>query len=261
MLLDDFKYMWCGKSVKSLGKEDAQLLNCVNLSNKPNGIAMLLLHGFTSSPAVYREIMPAFSEYDAVYCPVLPGHAESIAAFSKATAEQWLECSYNAYLSLSKNYDKIDVLGLSLGGVLALSVSHKFKVNHLYLLAPALRLHGCMSLWLRLAIFLRFMGLRKIGNRGGNLHSNKFQEITYSQLPLNAIIELLTLIKNYPFKQPNCPTDLFLGRFDEVVDSNAVETLFKNANNIKIHWLENSAHVLPLDNDLAKISDIIRINI
>lgn len=261
MILDDFRYMWRGKEIKALHKSDADLLQSVNLHNKPYGKAILLLHGFTSSPAVYREILPLLKDYDAIYCPVLPGHAASVNDFSKATAEQWLNCSYNAYLSLATNYKTIDVMGLSLGGLLALGVSHKFPVNHLYLLAPALKLQGFLRTWLAAAYLLRFIGLKNIKNRGGNLHSDKFQEITYRQIPMNAIIELLTLIKKFYFKSPTCPTDLFLGRFDEVVDSNAVADLFADSKNTKIHWLENSAHVLPLDGDYSKIASLLQTNI
>ncbi len=261
MILEDFKYMWRGQEVKSLSRSDASLLKSINLQNKQNGKAILLLHGFTSSPAVYREIIPYLDAYDAIYCPILPGHANSIDEFSKATAEQWLDYSYNAYLSLASNYNKIDVLGLSLGGLLALKISEKFTVNHLYLLAPALILHGWPKIWLYAAFFLKFMGLKKIKNRGGNLHSDKFQEITYKQLPINSIIQLLSFIENYSFKQPNCPTDLFLGKFDEVVDSNAVANLFVSSATNKIHWLENSAHVLPIDGDYQLITTIIKENI
>jgi carboxylesterase len=261
MIIEDFSYMWCGREIKPLQKSDANLLQSISLHNQNNGKAILLLHGFSSSPAVYREFFPALKDYDAIYCPILPGHADCIEAFSNATAEQWLNCSYNAYLSLATNYKTIDVLGLSLGGLLALSVSHKFPVNHLYLLAPALKLRGSIRAFLFAAYLLRFMGLSNIKNRGGNLRFDKFQEITYKKIPINSLIQVLSLIKKFYFSPPICPTDLFLGRFDEVVDSNAVADLFSNSSFTKVHWLDNSAHVLPLDADYAKIVTLLQTNI
>lgn len=261
MIVEDFRYMWCGQEVRVLQNSEVDLLQQVKLHKNSRGKAILLLHGFTSSPAVYRQIIPSLKDYDAIYCPILPGHANSIDAFSKSTSEQWLDCSYSAYLSLASNYEKIDVLGLSLGGLLALNVSNKFPVNHLYLLAPAIKLNGWLTGWLWAAFFLKFLGLSKIQNRGGNLRSDKFQEITYRQLPINSIIQLLSLIKNYYFKEPTCPTDLFLGRFDEVVDSYAVANLFANTSSTKIHWLENSAHVLPIDADYQYIVSVLHSNI
>ncbi|MGL6036951.1 MAG: alpha/beta hydrolase, partial [Legionella sp.] len=44
-----------------------------------------------------------------------------------------------------------------------------------------------------------------------------------------------------------------LGAHDQVVNSKKVEQLFSSLPNATIHWLSNSAHVLPLDNDLAQI--------
>ena len=50
-----------------------------------------------------------------------------------------------------------------------------------------------------------------------------------------------------------CPTDLFLGRHDRVIDNKRVSEAFKQQHQARIHWLEHSAHVLPLDNDLSEI--------
>lgn len=249
----DFGYMWCGKEKRALTTDETNLLREVDIRKRPEGRAMLLLHGFTSSPAVYREIIPRFTMYDALYCPVLPGHAESVEAFSAATAQQWLECANQAYVNLAKDYAKVDVLGLSLGGFLALKVAEKYPVNHLFVLAPALKLQRWSAGLLVLAKILNALGIKKLANVGGDLHSKEFQEITYRVMPLPVAIQLLSLIVNNQFVLPNCPTDLLLGKYDQVVDSNAVAKLFIDSKLTTTHWLTNSAHVLPLDGDIQKI--------
>lgn len=253
----DFGYMCCGKEIRVLEAEEDYLLREVNIRKNPQGRAILLLHGFTSSPAVYREIIPSLSMYDAIYCPVLPGHAESLDAFSKATSAQWLECASQAYVSLAKDYAQIDVLGLSLGGFLAIKVAEKYPVNHLFALAPCLSLQRWSAGMLVLARVLKALGVKKLSNAGGDLHSKDFQEITYRFMPLPVAIQLLSLIVNNHLVLPNCKTDLFLGKYDQVVDSNAVANLFKDSKLTTTHWLNNSAHVLPLDGDLPKIISVI----
>lgn len=253
MKKDDFRYMRRGQSLATLTSADLEYMKPVSIQSKARDRALLVLHGFSSSPAVYRYLLPQIKGYDAIVCPVLPGHAQSIDAFSESKAAQWLEAAKNACEPLVSNYSQVDVLGLSLGGLLATELSHSYPIHHLYLLAPALKLKFNLSTTLLLARFLHALGFRQLRNGAGNIRSDDFAEIAYRKLPIPAIIEMLNLAKNYQWTPPTCPVDLFLGRFDEVVDSEAVEALFKPLPQAKIHWLENSAHVLPLDSDLSQI--------
>jgi carboxylesterase len=155
--------------------------------------------------------------------------------------------------SLISEYKKLDVLGLSLGGLLACELNKQFPLNHLYLLAPALKLHMNVNTMINIARLLKYLGFVHLRNAAGNISHTEHAEITYRKLPLATIIEILHLVQHYQWVPPNCPTDLFLGTNDLVVNSEAVEQLFRPSANTNIHWLHNSAHVLPLDNDLNKI--------
>ncbi|HAT8859251.1 TPA: alpha/beta fold hydrolase [Legionella pneumophila subsp. pneumophila] len=257
MKINDFRYMRRGKHLSELQSEEANLLAPVNQRGKGTDRALLVLHGFSSSPAVYRYLIPNLKNYDAILCPVLAGHAESIEAFSKSTAADWLQSAKNACELLINQYQKVDVLGLSLGGLLACQLSQSFAINHLFLLAPALKLHMRTNAMLKLAQILKCLGFRQLRNAAGNLITDEHAEIAYRKLPISTIIEMLTLAQQYEWLPPACPADLFLGIHDQVVASQQVEQLFCNLPNVKIHWLKNSAHVLPLDNDLNEIIDCI----
>jgi len=260
MNINDFQYMWRGKAIRPLLDQEAYLLLPIDIRRRDSGRALLLLHGFSSSPAIYRELMPAFTLYDAVLCPVLPGHAHSIQSFAQATAIEWLDEAVQACQTLVQRYDQVDVMGLSLGGLLACKLGQEFTLHHLYLLAPALKLHGFTGFLLAVARFLRYLGLKRIPNHAGNFHTKGHEELTYRQLPLSAIVEILSLVQNNQFVMPSCPTDVFLGRHDEVVDSPAIAALFANKPNTTIHWLENSAHILPLDGDIQAIVECVEKN-
>lgn len=253
MTIQDFCFAWRGKQQAFLSEKDVNLLEPIALYNQNHGRALLLLHGFSSSPAVFRAILPQLPAYDAIVCPVLPGHAESITAFAKVTSNDWIVTAEQACEMLLARYHLVDVMGLSLGGLLACHLSSKYTLNHLYLLAPALDLQLPLNLTLFAAQCLKSLGVRLLRNRAGNLQSNQFSELTYRQLPLHAIIEILSLVKHFQFKQPNCPTDVLLGRFDKVVDSKKIAARFKANSVATIHWLEHSAHILPLDGDIQTI--------
>lgn len=253
MKIDDFRYMWRGKQLEPLDEKHADMLKEITICKKNTGRALLLLHGFSSSPAVFREIVPQLPSYDAVLCPVLPGHGDSIAAFAKVSYSDWLTHSEELCEKLCKQYEKVDVMGLSLGGLLACHLSQKFKINHLYLLAPALILRVNAKATLKLAQLLKGLGFHYLRNRAGNLKSSANKELAYRQIPLSSIIEILKLIQTFTFTPPQCPVDVFLGAFDEVINSKKVAELFNKAPNAKIHWLYESAHVLPLDAELVTI--------
>ena len=253
MNIQDFCFTWRGQQQGHLLKKDAHFLKPIDIRGQGREHALLLLHGFSSTPAVFRAMLPELTGYDAVVCPVLPGHADSILSFSKATACEWMSAAELACEALLKEYTFVDVLGLSLGGLLACHLSHRFALNRLYLLAPAIDLRLNLDLSLVAARILTRLGFRRLRNRAGNLHTDHYRELTYRQLPIASIIEILTLVQNFQFMPPDCPTDVFLGCFDEVVDSTKVACRFENIPSAKIHWLENSAHILPLDGDIEII--------
>jgi len=254
---DDFRYMRRGKQLSGLTREEMTLLAPVNQCGSGSEKALLLLHGFSSSPAVFRCLIPKIKQYDAIVSPVLQGHAESIESFSLSKAEDWRNTAIRTCETLFSKYTKVDVLGLSLGGLLACELSQSFPVNHLFLLAPALRLKINISIMLKLAQILKCLGFSQLRNNAGNLLTNEQAEIAYRNLPLTAIIEMLTLAQNYQWVAPSCPIDLFLGTHDDVVDSAQVNELFKELPDTRIHWLKNSAHILPLDNDFNEIAECI----
>ena len=249
----DFEYMHRGKAVRALPAEEMDLLKPIDNKGSGRNRALLLFHGFSSSPAVYRQLAPSLTMYDAIVCPLLPGHGDSIDAFSKVNATQWIECAEQTCEQLLNTYQSVDVLGLSLGGILALHLSHRFRIHHLFLLAPALSL--CLNVHLTLFVtrLTYLLGVRYIPNKAGNIYTPGHPELSYRQLPLKAAIEILTLIKTFQWSPPTCPVDVFLGRYDEVVHSTKVAALFSQLPNAQIHWLENSAHVLPLDGDVNEI--------
>ena len=253
----EFRYMHRGVQLDYPAEQDKSLLRSVQIQNKGKKKALLLLHGFSSSPAVYRQLIPLLPAYQAIVCPVLPGHADSIKAFSQAQAAEWLSTAEQHCQQLMLSYQQIDVLGLSLGGLLASHLAQKFSLNHLFLLAPALRLQVSVRQTLALFRCLSKLGFIELRNKAGNLLAPLAAELSYRRVPLSAFISILEMLQTYEWEPPACPTDVFLGLHDEVVDSQAVDQLFRGRPQTEIHWLTDSAHVLPLDNDYQLIANCI----
>lgn len=250
---NDFRHMNRGKQLSSLAPHERQLLEPINQRGDKYDKALLLLHGFSSSPAAFRYLIPALKNYDAIVCPALPGHGESIEAFSRSKSDEWYSSAKGLCKELVDHYQQVDVLGLSLGGLLACELSKEFNLHHLFLLAPALKLNLNSVFMLKLAKLLKKIGFTHLRNAAGNLLNEDITELSYRKIPITVIIEILHYINQYQWLPPTCPTDLFLGNFDAVVSSSHVAQLFSSLPNAKIHWLKNSAHVLSLDNDKEEI--------
>lgn len=260
MNIDDFRCMRRGVQLSTLNKNELSLVAPVEQRTNKKQRALLLFHGFSSSPAVYRRLIAALDCYDAIICPALLGHASDLASFSVVKTKDWFLQAEQTYKQMNAEFEQVDVMGLSLGGLLACHLSKQFTLRQLYLLAPALDLQLAIKPTLYLAKTLYWLGFRYIPSAAGDLYASKFCEIAYRQLPLQIIIELLSTIRQFQFSVPSCPTDLFLGRHDKVVSSWQVAERFANHDKVTIHWLENSAHVLPLDGDLANIIACIKKN-
>lgn len=254
---NDFRYMLRGKQLYDLKEKDFPLLSSIEKHGTKNERVLLLLHGFSSSPAVYRFLIPQLKNYDAIICPALPGHGESIEAFSQATADQWVSFVTVICEDLFKKYQKVDILGVSLGGLIACKMSERFTFNHMFLLAPALKLRMKIPFYLKLIRLVQKLGFKELRGAAGNILSNKHAEISYRKWPLSPVYEIFNMVYCHQWVAPTCPVDLFLGKHDAVVASLEVEKLFQNLPNAAIHWLDNSAHVLPLDEDLDRIAEVV----
>ncbi|MBA3535445.1 MAG: alpha/beta fold hydrolase [Tatlockia sp.] len=261
MNIDEFRCMRRGIQLFTLNKQNFSLIAPIEKRSDKTERALFLIHGFSSTPAVFRILEPTLANYyDAVFCPVLLGHAENMDAFAETKAKAWLLQVEEIFENLANQFAEVEVMGLSLGGLLACHLSKRYNLAHLYLLAPALDLFLPLNHSIKLAKALNWLGFRKIRSAAGNLYSPEHFEIAYRQIPLTSIIEILTLIQQFEFIPPGCPTDLFLGRYDQVVSSQRVEDRFVGKDNINIHWLANSAHVLPLDGDIDNIIGCIKQN-
>lgn len=255
---NDFYHMRRGRSISALSDADMALIKPIAKVSEKKHSALILLHGFTSTPAVFRLMKPLFADYDTVICPALPGHASSIKDLSNVHYQDWLLAAEQCVREIAQTFENIDVVGFSLGGLLASHISHYVRLNHLYLIAPAFDLPYPISLLLKLTKGLKSLGFNLLRNAAGDLLSNEHTEIAYRKVPVTAIIELLTLLNEQPPALPNCPTDVFLGRYDHVISSERVAKRFSSVSCAQVHWLNESAHAIPLESDRYTIIQCIK---
>ena len=110
------------------GYFDRPVCQPVDVQGDGNGI--LLMHGFTGSPAHMRMLADDLAERGyTVRSICLPGHASTEEEMAKESWQSWLQAAKTAVLEMKKTCKTVTVCGLSMGGVLALLLAEQMQVD------------------------------------------------------------------------------------------------------------------------------------
>ena len=102
--------------------------------------AVLLIHGFTGSPAHMRTVGEAINGAGFTAKGILlPGHGRTIEDMERSNDREWREACRAAYRELAAKYRRVSVAGLSMGGVLSCLMAEEFDPSCLILFAPAMK--------------------------------------------------------------------------------------------------------------------------
>ena len=164
------------------------------LAYRGDRVGVLVLHGFTGSPWEVRPLADdAVALGHSVAVPVLAGHATALAALNETTWQDWLHSAEAAHTWLATRCDRVHVIGLSMGALLALLIALRQPPalrGRLVLLAPAL----VLAPWQRRAIVaLGRLGWPTVLGKDAPQLANHAQPPCYSGIPLRATQSLLAL--------------------------------------------------------------------
>jgi carboxylesterase len=101
---------------------------------------VLLLHGFGDTPQTLALLARRLRKSGyGVLAPLLPGHGRSMESFGKSRANDWIAGARNAYIEMRARHASVSVVGLSMGGALAVILAgEQHEVPALVLIAPYL---------------------------------------------------------------------------------------------------------------------------
>lgn len=107
---------------------------------KPYRHAVLILHGFTGSTQEVETLTDMLKETDVPFlAPMIPGFGVETAQVLKETSRKdWLRAAADNYDLLADLADEVSIVGHSLGGMIATSITKERKAKNLILCAPGL---------------------------------------------------------------------------------------------------------------------------
>jgi carboxylesterase len=220
----------------------------------PTGV--LLCHGFTGTP----QSMRPWAEHLAaagltVELPRLPGHGTTVNEMNQTRWTDWYAELDRALSRLRERCDEVFVMGLSMGGTLAIRLAEQRgpDIAGLVLVNPSLLtkrpdrhllpvLQALLPTWTGIASDIKKPGV---------------VEEAYDRVPLKAAYSLskLWLVTRTDLGQVTCPILVFRSREDHVVEpDNCVELKARVASqDLREVVLEDSYHVATLDNEAETI--------
>jgi len=220
------------------------------------GTGVLVLHGFTGSPASMRPWGEFLAEQGfTVRGPLLPGHGTRWQDANATTQEQWVQAVVTAFDELSAECERVFVAGLSMGGTLAIRLAQlrAGQVAGLILVNPSLLTQRLDAKLLPLLARLT-PSWAPIAN---DIKKPGVTELAYPKLPTRAMMQLRQLwgVTRANLSLVTAPLLVFRSVEDHVVEPASVQVLLAGVRSTEKTevLLEDSYHVATLDNDAPRI--------
>ncbi len=208
--------------------------------------AVLLLHGFTGNSADVRMLGRFLEKHGYTsHAPIYRGHGKEPEALLQYTPEDWWEDAQEAYDYLRKlGYEEIAVIGLSLGGTLALRLASCKKVKGVVPMCTPILFDREKQLISAFKFYARQFK-----------QFERKSETTIEQEVNTLLEQSRTLFEQIgPFIEETssyveliyAPAFVVQARKDEIINPDSANRIYEQLESVEkdIKWYENSPHVI-----------------
>ncbi len=215
---------------------------------------ILFVHGFTGSPADFREYTKAYAEagFD-VYVPLIPGHGSHVCFLERLSGREMTIPFEPILTRLAARRRRVHLAGLSYGAILAAALSLQKAVASLSLFAPAFFLSRDREKGVRM---VKRLGLEQVRGRVAkpgvktDRGQSNGEELTYNDAPLRPAVDLydLTAKIRQRLRQTTAPVFAVHGEDDLTAPFAANrDFLLQTLPDCAFVPLAGTGHVLPLE--------------
>jgi carboxylesterase len=221
-----------------------------------SGPAALCLHGLTGTPWEIRQPAEALAERGfACLGPELPGHGSTPRVLGSTSRKAWLDTVLASYDRLAETHARVYVVGLSLGGVLALSLCQRRPVSGAVVLAAPIELSRAV----RVAVRVLGPFVRSIAKTSDIRDPEALaRHPGYKRMPLGAVRELMRLQREVErdLDRVAAPLRLIYSRGDRTVNFADAERIRSRVSSPQpeLVTLEESGHVMPVDLERKRVA-------
>ena len=214
----------------------------------------LLLHGFTSCPFELRLLGDHLNNAGyTVSIPLLPGHGTTPLDLKRLSWMDWHIAAKEALFELRKKCKPLYVIGLSMGGSLALHLAAHYKVDGIVALAPGLFLKNRLS-YLSHFLYPFYPYSKKW--LGPDIQADT-ETLSYGKIPVKSISQLLKMFKHLldDLIDITAPLLIIYADQDHVINSESAHRIYRDVSsqNKRIINLKKSYHIITLDVEKEKV--------
>ena len=216
----------------------------------------LVLHGFTGCPQSMRALALALADAGlTVELPLLPGHGTAVEDMVPTRWDDWSGAAEAAYVELAARCTSVAVVGLSMGGTLAVWLAERHpEIAALALVNPLIVPPDADTVAFVDALI---DGGQEVGpGVGSDIALEGAEELAYSDLPLRAARSLFAAAATVEadLSAVIAPVLLFTSPQDHVVPPVSSDRLAEGVKGtVERIILERSYHVATLDYDKDEI--------
>jgi carboxylesterase len=216
---------------------------------------VLLLHGFGDTPQTLSLLARRLHKSGySVYAPLLPGHGRNTVAFQNSRAREWVAAAREAYEQMRLRHDTVSLVGLSMGGALAVLIAAEVdRMPALVLIAPYLGMPRILKaaaathwVWGRLVGEINARSPRSIHDP-----SEREKNLAYGSVTGRGLFELSRIVRmaRKSLAKVKAPTLIIQSREDPRVAPGVAESALEalGAAEKKLVWVEGAGHIITVD--------------
>ncbi len=199
----------------------------------------MLIHGFTGTPHELKTLA-SYLESKGWICrlPTLPGHGGPMQLLRGIHRKQWLEAVVRESRLIAETYGSFQIVGFSMGGLLAAYAANRYPVSRLVLLNAAVIYVSPMRL------------MRDLWRRA------KEKELSYylrkQSTPLPSMLQFAGLVRELKreFRSIEVPTLIVQGELDQVVHPLSARYIYRSLRaERRLRLFPRSRHMICLDEE------------
>lgn len=220
-------------------------------------VGVLVIHGFTGSPNSMRPLARAYADAGfTVELPRLPGHGTSVEDLSGRSWDDWSSHVEQAYRELSGRVSQVAVVGLSMGGALAIWLAAEHP--EIRALVTINALVAGQPVVVELVEALVEAGEETFDSVGNDIAKEGVDEGAYDRTPLRPLLSLGAALDELEGRLDSitAPTLVCCSPQDHVVPPAMSDLLAERvAGPVERVSLDRSYHVATLDHDAELIAE------
>ncbi|WP_230874941.1 alpha/beta hydrolase [Lysinibacillus cavernae] len=219
-----------------------------------NEHALLLLHSFTSHTRDMKKVATLLHEQGyTCYAPLYRGHGCMPEQLVQYNVDDWWQDVMNAHLFLlNEGYQKISVIGLSIGGIFTLKLAQLEQLEQIIVLSVPIDKEPEQ---LKQRIVDYAYNYKNIEGKSALQISNEIEP--FNDMPLDALIAFQKFIKEtmQQLDKITIPIAIFYGERDDALYAHSAEIIYQHVHSSKKRkrGFENAKHLMTLGRDQNEI--------